>query len=171
MCAKFRTLIYLNLIRIMKFPPEVWGPFYWHVIHIVALGYPAEPSYSDKKAAKDFFESLKFLLPCSICRKHYIQHFQNNPITPALDNRNSLIKWTIDIHNQVNQMLNKPVWTQEEVVAYYMRLGTIGRSPVWTPVDFSAADSKAFARGALIGGGTVLLSAAAIAYAFDLFKN
>jgi hypothetical protein len=155
----------------MKFPPDVWGPFYWHVIHIVALGYPKTPTYSDKKAAKEFFESLQFLLPCSVCRKHYTQHFQNNPITPALDTRDALIKWTIDIHNQVNKMLNKPVWTQDEVIAYYMRLGKIGRSPVWTSSDFAAADTKAFARGAIIGGAATLLASAAIAYSLGLLAD
>ena len=42
----------------MHIPPEEWGPFFWNTIHLVALGYPSEPTYVDKKAAKDFFESL-----------------------------------------------------------------------------------------------------------------
>ena len=95
----------------MNFPPEVWGPFFWHTIHIVALGYPKDPTYSDKKAAKEFFESLQHLIPCSICKNHYVQHIQNKPITPSLDTREHLIQWTIDIHNEVNKVLNKPTWT------------------------------------------------------------
>ena len=42
----------------MQFPPSVWGPFFWHTIHIVALGYPKNPTYTDKKCAKEFYESL-----------------------------------------------------------------------------------------------------------------
>ena len=42
----------------MQFPPSVWGPFFWHTIHIVALGYPKSPTYTDKKCAKEFYESL-----------------------------------------------------------------------------------------------------------------
>ena len=58
----------------MQFSPNVWGPFFWHTIHIAALGYPKEPSYTEKKAAKEFFESLQFMLPCGVCREHYAKH-------------------------------------------------------------------------------------------------
>ena len=43
----------------MNIPPTVWGPFFWLTIHIVALGYPSNPTHAHKKAAKEFFESLK----------------------------------------------------------------------------------------------------------------
>lgn len=154
----------------MNFPPEVWGPFFWHTIHIVALGYPKDPTYSDKKAAKEFFESLQHLIPCSICKNHYVQHIKNKPITPSLDTREHLIQWTIDIHNEVNKMLNKPTWTREEVIAYYKRIGAAGRSPIWNANDFAAADSRAVAYGAVIGAGGALLSAGAVIWALGLWK-
>lgn len=155
----------------MKFPPEVWGPFFWHTIHIVALGYPQTPSYSDKKAAKELFESLQNLIPCSICKTHYTSHFHNNPITPALDTREHLIQWTIDIHNAVNKMLNKSTWTREEVIAYYTRLGKSERSPVWTSADFAAADSRAIAYGAIVGATGALATSAAVAWALGVFNK
>jgi hypothetical protein len=70
-----------------RIPPTTWGPFFWHTIHIVALGYATEPSYAQKKAAKEFFESLLFLIPCPICREHYATHLEKYPITPHLDRR------------------------------------------------------------------------------------
>ena len=45
----------------LSIPPDTWGPFFWHTFHLLALGYSNNPSYSDKKAAKDFFESMTFL--------------------------------------------------------------------------------------------------------------
>ena len=91
----------------MQFPPSVWGPFFWHTIHIIALGYPKNPTYTDKKCVKEFYESLAFLLPCTICKKHYREHLANNPLTPFLDSRKDILKWTIDIHNSVNKMLGR----------------------------------------------------------------
>lgn len=131
----------------MHLSPSVWGPFFWHTIHIVALGYPKNPNYTDKKSAKEFFESLAFLIPCAICREHYRSHLEKNPLTPFLDSRTDLIKWTIDIHNQVNEMLGKPKWTLEEMLAYYERLGRRERSPVWRKEDMNEVDYRSFVKG------------------------
>jgi len=135
----------------MHIPPEVWGPFFWHTIHIVALGYPQEPAYSDKKAMKEFFESLQHLIPCPICRTHYVSHMTKLPIGPSLDNRKDLFRWTIDLHNDVNEMLGKRKYTETEVIQYYTRLGARARSPVITAQDFMEADQQAMLKGAAAG--------------------
>ena len=140
----------------MQFPPSVWGPFFWHTIHIVALGYPANPNYTEKKCAKEFYESLAFLLPCAVCREHYKTHLEKYPLTPSLDSKKDLLKWTIDVHNAVNKMLGKPEWTELEVVTYYERLGRRNRSPVWTKEDMKEVDYHSFVKGFLTG--TVILS-------------
>ena len=150
----------------MQFSPNVWGPFFWHTMHIAALGYPKEPTYTDKKAAKDFFESLQFMLPCGVCREHYGKHIQSHPISTFLDRRADLFRWTITVHNEVNKSLNKPVWTEQEVMGYYAKLGKRDRSPVWTKEDMKEVDMQSFFRGllvgfagvAVIGGGAWLLN-------------
>ena len=139
----------------MLFPPNVWGPFFWHTIHIVAIGYPKNPTYIDKKCAKDFYESLTYLLPCSVCRNHYKEHITANPLTPFLDSRTDLIKWTVDIHNSVNKMLGKPEWSMEEVMAYYERIGKRNRSPVWTKEDMNEVDYRSFVKGFITGSAIV----------------
>jgi hypothetical protein len=135
----------------MHIPPEAWGPFFWHTIHIVALGYPVEPSHAYKKAAKEFYESLKILIPCPICKEHYIMHLEKYPITPHLDRKSDLFRWTILLHNEVNKILGKPVFTEAQVLEYYGRLGHRGRSPVWKHDDFVEADYKFFLKGLGVG--------------------
>lgn len=147
----------------MLFPPSVWGPFFWHTIHIVALGYPKNPTYTDKKCAKEFYESLAYLLPCNICRQHYKDHLIKNPLTPFLDSRTDLIKWTVDIHNAVNKMLEKPEWTLEEVLAYYERVGNRNRSPVWTKEDMNEVDHRSFVKG-FITGSAILSTLGGVFY-------
>ena len=146
----------------MNIPPTVWGPFFWHTMHIVALGYPKEPSYAHKKAAKEFFESLQFLIPCPICREHYSQFLQEQAITPSLDRREDLFRWTVDIHNKVNATLKKPRVSEQEAIQYYKRLGTRGRSPVWTPDDFAEADLKAIIQGFGLGVGVAVATVASL---------
>lgn len=135
----------------MHIPPEVWGPFFWHTIHITALGYPSEPSYNHKKSAKDFYESLKLLIPCPVCSEHYITHMKKYPITPHLDRREDLFRWTLLLHNEVNKSLDKAPLTYSEVIKYYERLGERKRSPIWTRDDFAEADWAARIQGLCTG--------------------
>jgi hypothetical protein len=132
-------------------------------MHLVALGYPVQPSYAEKQAAKQFYESFTQLIPCPICRVHYTENLKEMPITPSLDTRKDLFRWTVDMHNKVNKQLGKPEYTEQQAITYYMRLGEMGRSPVWTPDDIQ---SKDFAVLAKVGGGALLLGgvAAVITY-------
>jgi len=141
----------IHTVNRMQFPPSVWGPFFWHTIHIVAIGYSKNPTYTDKKCAKEFYESLAFLIPCSICREHYKEHLVRSPITTHLDSRTDLIKWTIAIHNKVNKMLGKPEWSLEEVLAYYEHIGRRNRSPIWTKDDINEVDYRSFVKGFITG--------------------
>lgn len=125
-------------------------------MHIVALGYPAKATYGHKKAAKEFFEGLQFLIPCPICREHYSEFMQQNPISPFLDRRDDLFKWTVMIHNEVNAKLGKPRYTELESIEFYKRLGSRGRSPVFGPDDFAEGDLRAMIRGVAIGIGLTL---------------
>jgi hypothetical protein len=131
----------------MHIPPEVWGPFFWNTIHLVALGYSSQPTYTDKRAAKEFYESLTRLLPCPTCRGHYTAYLKEMPISSSLDNRTDLFRWTVKVHNKVNKMLNKPEKTEAEVLAYYASLGERGRSPIWNMDDMSEVNTRSFLRG------------------------
>jgi hypothetical protein len=141
----------------LKMPPEVWGPLFWHTIHIVALGYPENPSYAHKKAAKEFFDSLAFLIPCDVCRKHYVQNTAIKPVTQYLDRRQDLLKWTIDLHNTVNASLQKPIFSEAEVIQYYRRIGARGRTPLWSTADFAEADMRARIQGVFAGTAATLV--------------
>lgn len=140
----------------MRLPPTVWGPFFWHTIHIVALGYPKEPTYTDKRAAKDFFESLAHLIPCPYCREHYTVHLQKMPITPHLDRKEDLFRWTVELHNVVNQSLGKPAYTEAEALMFYRRIGARGKSPVINQDHLDEVDIRSMIKGGFMGAGLVL---------------
>ena len=87
----------------------------------MTFNYPDNPTVLDKQNYETFFTSLQNVIPCSICRDHYKTHLQNNPIHNHLNDRVSLSKWLVDIHNQVNVMLGKPTMMFEEVVKIYKK--------------------------------------------------
>ena len=107
--------------------PTVWGPKLWFVIHTFALNYPDNPTYEDKRVMEEFFNNLKYSIPCNKCRVHYRQRLQRDPIINYLDNRQSLFKYTIDLHNQVNKSLGKKIYSYEEVNNYYLNLYNSGQ--------------------------------------------
>jgi len=135
-----------------RIPPSTWGPFFWHTMHIVALGYPKKPNYSEKRAAKEFYESFVHLIPCPVCRLHYSNHLKANPVSPSLDSNKDLFTWTVKIHNLVNKDLGKTEYSELDAINFYHALGDLGRSPVWTPQDIDAIQY----RHLLLAGGSVL---------------
>lgn len=144
----------------MRFPPSVWGPIFWHTIHVTALAYPENPSYAQKRAAKEFYESLAHLIPCPKCRDHYQTHLQKMPITPHLDRRADLFRWTVEVHNTVNKMLEKPIVKEAEALQFYKRIGARERSPFITQDDLDEIDLRSMIKGGMIGAGVVVAAGA-----------
>lgn len=134
----------------------MWGPFFWHTMHIVALGYPKSPTYGEKRAAKEFYESLAFLIPCPVCREHYSKNLQKYPLSPHLDTRDDLFRWTVMIHNEVNKVTGKAPVTEAEAIYYYRRIGARGKSPVINQETLDELDYRSMIKGALLGAGVVL---------------
>lgn len=141
-----------------RIPPTTWGPFFWHTMHIVALGYPKTPTYAEKRAAKEFYESFTHLIPCPSCKLHYSENIKKLPVTPSLDTKEDLFRWTVQMHNMVNKQLGKQEVTELEAIAFYHKLGDMGRSPVYTPQDIHAADFSMMLKygGTALGAALVL---------------
>ena len=100
--------------------PNVWGPHGWKFMHYVSLGYPQEPTENDKRNYKEFYSNLKNVLPCKTCAMNYERNLTELPIDNALQSRDSLVKWVIDIHNKVNKETNKRELGYDEAIQLYL---------------------------------------------------
>lgn len=97
--------------------PEIWGKYCWTFIHLIALEYPDNPNKDDKQRYYNYFIALQQILPCNKCRKNLGNHLKNYPINDdVLSSRNNLLKWTIDIHNVVNENTNKPKLNYDQAI-------------------------------------------------------
>ena len=95
--------------------PETWGPHGWKFLHYVTLGYPKNPTISDKNNYKNFFLNLQYILPCQICSKNYNKHINQIPLDDdVLSDRKKLIIWGIKIHNLSSKFGNKKVYSIKE---------------------------------------------------------
>jgi hypothetical protein len=99
------------------FNPMIWGPAAWKFFTTVAFGYPDTPTDDEKIAAFNFFESLRYLLPCGVCKEHYDENFATTPVN--VESRDTLSHWVVDFHNIVNKSLGKPIISYETVAAKY----------------------------------------------------
>ena len=90
-------------------------------MHYVSLGYPNNPTENDKLNYKTFYTSLQHILPCAKCANNYSHNLIKYPIDNHLGSRDTLIRWVIDIHNQVNNETNKKEYTYEEALDLYMK--------------------------------------------------
>lgn len=100
--------------------PNFWGPALWTSMHNITFYYPEDPTEDQKMQYRDFFTSIKYVLPCETCREHYEKNIEKNfPLNAALKNRDTLSRWLVDLHNAVNRRLNKPVIPYEAVKEKY----------------------------------------------------
>jgi hypothetical protein len=101
---------------------DKWGPAAWHFLHTITFVYPVNPTTEEKTNMTDFFTKvLPSILPCKVCSTHYVSILSNYPI--QAQNRESLSKWLVEIHNQVNLSTQKPVFTYEQVCDIYLPAG------------------------------------------------
>ena len=102
-----------------RLDPIYWGPAAWKFFEATAFGYPDNPSDDEKAAAFNFFESLRYLLPCEKCKEHYRENFEALPVN--VESRDTLSRWVVEFHNIVNVSLRKPVVEYDAVYAKYSK--------------------------------------------------
>ena len=103
----------------MALNPEIWGPFYWFVLHTIALTYPENPNETIKKKYYDFIHNIPLFLPIPAIGNQFSVLLDKYPVTPYLDSQSSFVKWMHFIHNKINISLDKPEITMEEAMVKY----------------------------------------------------
>ena len=101
-----------------NFEPKIWGNHAWFFLETICMAYPTNPSKSMKSSAKNFFLSLKDLIPCEKCRNNYILHLKKYPLTDkTLSSRDNLFVWIVNIHNSVDP---KKTHSYDDTFKYYL---------------------------------------------------
>jgi Erv1 / Alr family len=88
--------------------PTVWGPPFWFFLHTIALHYPLRPSTVQQKKMYEFFQTFPAFLPDPEMGEYFERLMSEYPLTPYLDDRDSLVRWVHFIHNKINARLDKP---------------------------------------------------------------
>jgi len=100
------------------FNAQEWGPSLWKIIHTMAAAYPASPTPQYKASCRQFFYSLRHLLPCPTCQQHYNVLLSRQQ--PQVNSSEDLQKWVLWMHNEINARLKQgKAWTLEEMQRVY----------------------------------------------------
>ena len=105
----------------MALDPKVWGPYFWFVLHTIAITYPFSPNEVTRKKYYDFIQNLPLFLPINEIGNSFSKLLDKYPVTPYLDSRQSFTKWMHFIHNKINISLDMPELTMEEAMTDYYK--------------------------------------------------
>ena len=100
--------------------PKIWGPHYWFFIHTTAMTYPQYPNAITKKKYYEFIQNLPLFIPVEEMSSAFVKLINRYPVTPYLDNRDSLVRWTHFIHNKINEKIEAPqISLNDFFIQYY----------------------------------------------------
>jgi len=97
--------------------PSIWGRVVWDSIHLYTYYFPSTPSADVRRAAYQFVQSLRYMLPCENCRAGFRKELLQLPVEEFLDSRESFIEWGIQLHSSVNERLGQPPCDVDKIFA------------------------------------------------------
>lgn len=93
---------------------EKEGRKLWGELHSKANSLPEELSAVEQDDLRAWLASWESRIPswggCA-CRQHYYE--LKGSISPVFGSREAFYAWTVEIHDQINQRLGKPLWAQQ----------------------------------------------------------
>lgn len=87
---------------------NILGRSAWAFLHVLAKGYPHNPTKRDKLYMKSFLDNFILIYPCKVCAEHMKHMFKKNPY--ELDSRRDFMMYVCKIHNIVNKRLGKEIF-------------------------------------------------------------
>ena len=81
----------------------------WTLLHTMAAYFPEKPKAEQSLYAEVFLKSLAALYPCKVCAEHMRACISENP--PDASSREALCLWLCQFHNQVNEVIGKPMFS------------------------------------------------------------
>ena len=115
----------------MKLDSKIWGPHYWFFLHTAAMSYPVTPNDTVKKKFYEFIQNFPLFIPDPKISASFTTILDTYPVSPYLDSKDSLVRWTHFIHNKVNKKLEKDVISIEKFyTSYYKQYETTSEKQI-----------------------------------------
>lgn len=99
----------------MAIKPAKFGPYFWGVLHLACVGG------IDPQALQALVAMFPAILPCPACGDHFAEVLNARPLPETTDS-DVLFKWSVDVHNIVNERLQKPLVSYDEAYDHWLRV-------------------------------------------------
>lgn len=93
------------------------GPGGWYMIHLICIH---AKSIDSKKGALEMINTIKEHFFCLECRNHFREFTESNPPIRYCNEENGLFIWSVNAHNNVNRMNNKPEMSIDDALELYL---------------------------------------------------
>jgi hypothetical protein len=100
--------------------PKIWGPHAWFFIDSILLSLPLHLDHNLQLQLKNFFLSFSLLLPCELCRNHFIEYInETDLINYDFSNKHNIILWLNNLHNIIRKSNNSKEISINDMYKYY----------------------------------------------------
>lgn len=83
---------------------HLWGPNLWMILHSATerIGLPQHKKLPQEESRiwTNLLASLRYSLPCPVCKKHFTDYYAANPISTF--NKEFIRSWLFNLHSQIN---------------------------------------------------------------------
>ncbi len=101
---------------------SIWGPKAWHMLHAFSIGMNKPIQPEERKCYYLFYKTFAELIPCAVCKSHYIDYFYYiYTIEEREINRESIKKYVYELHNIINDELGKKSISYKRAIALHKR--------------------------------------------------
>lgn len=111
LCEQMPHVKCVEIINPETHPTVIAGRAAWKELHEYAWSYPDYPLPDAVEAAKAWLDGWRQRIPsygCA-CKRKFAAIEQARPVD--LRSRHDFWQWTVEIHNDVNRKLGKPLWS------------------------------------------------------------
>lgn len=89
---------------------HIWGPHLWIILHSAAewIGTKTLKKLPQEEVRiwRGLLSSLRYSLPCPVCKKHYTAYLQTT--APTTISQEFIRSWLYKLHSDVNARTDKP---------------------------------------------------------------
>ena len=100
---------------------HIWGPQLWMILHSsaerIGIRHLTRLPQEESRIWSGLLGSLRYSLPCPLCKKHYNTFYSSNPIQSIT--QEYIRSWLYRLHCNVNSITNKNNITMEQVISTY----------------------------------------------------
>lgn len=93
----------------MGIAPGIWGPNLWGTLHLLCLA---------GTATSEFIYAFAEVIPCPRCAAHFKELINEVPFPNGAEPL-ELFKWSVSIHNMVNERIGKPIVSVNEALTLW----------------------------------------------------